>query len=311
MVRLYTSVPAVDTSMKNLRMHRRHFLLTGIPLLVPLVSRGQSSVPQPDNVGELEAIERRLSGRLGVSVIDTATGRRLAWRDAERFPMCSTFKWLLAAHVLSRVDAGAEQLARRIEYGERDLLDYAPITKSRVAEGSMSVADLSEAIVRHSDNTAANQLLFTAGGPTGLTAYLRTIGDPSSRLDRLEPDLNSAEPGDPRDTTTPSAMLSNLQAVLLGDRLSGSSRDRLTAWLVGNTTGDTKLRAGLPKAWRVGDKTGMGANGATNDVAIVWPSGRVQPTLVAAYLTETVAPVADRNAALADVARVVRGWLGA
>jgi beta-lactamase class A len=175
----------------------------------------------------------------------------------------------------------------------------------------MSVEDLCDAIVRHSDNTAANLLLGTVGGPTGLTAYLRTIGDPTSRLDRLEPKLNSAKPGDPRDTTTPSAMVSNLRAVLIGDSLSGSSRDRLTAWLVGNTTGDTKLRAGLPGSWRVGDKTGMGANGATNDVAIVWPSGRSQPTLVAAYLTETAAPVADRNGALADVARVVAGWLGA
>jgi beta-lactamase class A len=292
-------------------MHRRHFLLTGIPLLAPLVSRGQSTVPQTDNVTELEAIERRLNGRLGVSVVDTATGRQLAWRDGERFPMCSTFKWLLAAHVLSRVDAGVEQLKRRIQYGERDLLDYAPVTKARVADGSMSVEDLCDAIVRHSDNTAANLLLGTVGGPTGLTAYLRTIGDPTSRLDRLEPELNSAEPGDPRDTTTPSAMVSNLRAVLIGDSLSGSSRDRLTAWLVGNTTGDTKLRAGLPRTWRVGDKTGMGANGATNDVAIVWPSGRSQPTLVAAYLTGTAAPVADRNGALAEVARVVTGWLGA
>ena len=292
-------------------MHRRAFLLTGLHtvLVAPAAIGGVTqSGRQTPGVADLEDIERRLRGRLGVAALDVASGRRLSWREHERFPMCSTFKWMLAAQVLSRVDASQEQLTRRIPYGERDLLDYAPITKARVGEGAMPVEDLCDAIVRHSDNTAANLLLATVGGPAGLTAYCRTIGDTVTRLDRMEPDLNSAVPGDPRDTTTPAAMTSNLSSVLLGDLLSAASRERLVGWLVGNTTGDAKLRAGLPDTWRVGDKTGMGANGATNDVAIAWPRAD-RPVLIASYLTGTDAPVGDRNAALADVARVVATWV--
>jgi beta-lactamase class A len=164
------------------------------------------------------------------------------------------------------------------------------------------------AAIQYSDNTAANLLLRAVGGPASFTAYLRQLGDQSTRLDRFEPDLNSAIRGDVRDTTTPNAMLTNMRVLLLGDYLSRTARDQLLAWLIGNTTGAEKLRAGLPKRWRVGDKTGMGANGATNDVAIVWPVER-GPVLIAAYLADTNAGVADRNDALAQVGRGVARWL--
>lgn len=284
-------------------MHRRDFLSAS----VLLVSHRRFGVTVTDTQA-LEAIERRLNGRLGVAVIDTSSGRHLTWRGDERFPMCSTFKWLLAAHVLARVDNGQEQLDRRVPYLESDLLAVSPITRARLGEGSMPVADLAEAAVRYSDNAAANILLGTLGGPAGFTAWIRSTGDAVTRLDRNEPELNSAVPGDPRDTTTPNAMVATLSNVLLGSVLTTASRERLTGWLVNNTTGAGKLRDGFTPGWQVGDKTGMGANGATNDVAIIWPEGRA-PVLVAAYLTGTEAPLVDRNGALADVARVVTGWL--
>jgi len=145
-------------------------------------------------------MERKLGGRVGVAALDVRTGRRLAYRADERFPMCSTFKWLLAAQVLSRVDAGQEQLARVVPYSKADLLDYAPVTRAHVGEGAMKVKELLAAAIQYSDNTAANLLLSAAGGPAALTSYLRQLGDPSTRLDRMEPDLNSALPGDVRDT---------------------------------------------------------------------------------------------------------------
>jgi beta-lactamase class A len=252
----------------------------------------------------LRAIESTLGGRLGVAAIDTGNGRRIAYRDHERFPMCSTFKALLAAQVLSRVDTGQEHLDRVIPYGENDLLDYAPVTRAHVAEGGMTVDGLTAAAVEQSDNTAANLLLATVGGPAGFTQYLRSIGDSVTRLDRLEPTLNSAEPGDDRDTTTPAAMLEDMQVVLLRTALTRPSRDRLVTWLVGGTTGDTKLRAGLPTGWRVGDKTGTGAHGSNNDVALAWPPSG-PPVVIAAYSVGSTATEAVRDAALAEVARVV------
>jgi len=179
-----------------------------------------------------------------------------------------------------------------------------------VREGGMTISELVSAAIQYSDNTAANLLLQTVGGPAAFTAYLRQLGDRITRLDRVEPDLNSAIRGDARDTTTPNAMVANLRVVLLGDHLGRAAREQLIAWLVGNTTGAEKLRAGLPATWRVGDKTGMGAHGATNDVAITWPINR-GPVLVAAYLVDTEAGVAGRNDALANVGHAVGRWVQA
>ena len=257
---------------------------------------------------ELSEIEAKSGGRLGVAVLDTLTLKQAGNRADERFPMCSTFKLLAAAAVLARVDAGQERLDRRVRFEAGDLVVNSPITKDRVGEGGMSLEELCEAAMTVSDNTAGNLLLASLGGPAALNAYARSLGDTRTRLDRIEPQLNEAIPGDPRDTTTPAAMLSNLRALVLGSVLSATSREHLTRWLVGNKTGDTRLRAGLPAGWRVGDKTGSGERGTTNDVGVVWPPDRV-PILVVIYLTETPAAAEQRNATLAAVGRAVASAL--
>ena len=255
----------------------------------------------------IAAIEARVGGRLGVAVRDTGSGLSFAYRGAVRFPLCSTFKLLLTAAVLLRVDQDHERLSRVIRYGEAQLLEYAPITRARVAEGGLSIGDLCAAAMTFSDNTAANLLLESIGGPAGLTRYLRSWGDSQTRLDRNEPTLNEALPGDLRDTTTPAAMLGDLETLLLGAALLPSSRDQLAGWLVANTTGHARLRAGFPATWRVGDKTGTGEHGATNDVAIVWPPSS-PPLLIAAYLVDSSANIDARNRALAEVGSVVASW---
>jgi beta-lactamase class A len=249
-------------------------------------------------------IERASGGRLGVAVLDTRTGARAAYRRDERFPMCSTFKLLAAAAILRRVDAGQETLARRISFGVADLVVNSPTTKARVGEGSLTLAELCEAAMVVSDNTAGNLLLANLGGPAALTAFARSLGDQASRLDRWEPDLNEALPDDPRDTTTPAAMVENIRLLVLGDALSLASSRQLTAWLVGNRTGDTRLRARLPKDWRVGDKTGAGERGTTNDVGLFWPPNR-DPLIVSAYLTGSPGSPDQRNAAIAAVGEAV------
>ncbi len=254
--------------------------------------------------GELAAIETRSGGRLGVAILDTATGTRAGHRADERFPMCSTFKLLAAGAILARVDAGRDQLDRRIRFTAADLMAYSPITKPQADGAGMTLAELCAAAIDYSDNTAANLLLAALGGPAALTAYARTLGDPVTRLDRNEPDLNQAIPGDPRDTTTPAAMLADVQRLALGDFLSPASREKLIRWLLGNTTGDKRLRAGLPAGWRVADKTGTGDYGSTNDIGLIWPPDRA-PILVTAYLTGTDAPPDRRDATLAAVGRAV------
>ncbi|WP_148864345.1 class A beta-lactamase [Marinobacter fonticola] len=252
-------------------------------------------------------IESQNGGRLGVAVLDTASGERLTYRANERFAMTSTFKWVLVAAVLSRVDAGEDALDRQIQYDESDILSYAPIAKQHLPAGEMTVAELSDAAIRYSDNTAANLLLETLGGPAGLTAYIRTLGDDMTRLDRNEPGLNTNRPGDKRDTTTPAAMVGLMRLALVGDALSAASRQQLQDWLIRNTTGDTKLRAGLDPDWTVGDKTGAGDRGASNDVAIVWPKKGAAPILIAVYYSGTMLPNEALNAVHAEVGRVIAG----
>jgi beta-lactamase class A len=176
--------------------------------------------------------------------------------------------------------------------------------------GTMTMGQLCEATLTQSDNAAVNLMLGSFGGPAALTAYLRALGDPVTRLDRNEPSLNEAIAGDPRDTTTPAAMLGLVRKLVLGDALKPGSRVQLRDWLIANKTGGQKIRAGLPAGWQVGDKTGGGAFGTNNDVAIVWPPGR-RPLLVTAYLTHTQAPLAQRDAALAAVAALIPEFIGA
>jgi beta-lactamase class A len=261
-------------------------------------------------VRRIETIERERGGRLGVAVVDTASGRSAAFRGDERFPMCSTFKVLAVAATLARVDSGKDQLERRIRFEAADVVVNSPITKGRVGGDGMSLAEICEAAMIVSDNTAGNLLLANLGGPEGLTAYARSLGDTVTRLDRNEPTLNEAVPDDPRDTTSPVAMLANLRTLVIGKVLSASSKEHLVGWLIGNKTGDTRLRAGLPRDWRVGDKTGSGEKGTTNDVGVIWPSSGRPPVFVSAYLTGS-APEADhRNATLAAVGRAVADSLG-
>lgn len=291
---------------------RRHWMIgLGAGLVTGLTKRPDTAAAAEPWAGNLArkfaTIEAGIGARMGVTVIDTGTGLHASHRGTERFPMCSTFKWLASAAVLAGVDAGRERLERRVHYASSDLVIYSPATEKRVEDG-MTMAELCEAAITLSDNTAGNLILASLGGPSSLTAYARSIGDQVTRLDRNEPTLNEAKPGDPRDTTTPDAMAANLQAVILGSRLSSGSRERLTAWLAANTTGGARLRAGLPKDWRVGDKTGSGSEGTNNDVAVVWPPGRA-PLMVCAYITETRSPSERCNAAIAAAAQAVAASL--
>jgi beta-lactamase class A len=256
-----------------------------------------------DVEAKLAALERSVGGRLGVAALDTAGGTGVRYRADERFSMCSTFKLPLVAAVLQRVDAGQEQLGRHVSYDQAAVLEYAPTTSQHVGDG-LSVEQLCEASIVVSDNTAANLLLETLGGPPGMTKFFRSIGDATSRLDRNEPMLNTAIEGDERDTTTPSAMLASMNELLLGSTLSAASRERLQGWLVATTTGGKRLRAGLPPDFRAGDKTGTGNNGATNDLAIAWPKAK-PPLLIAAYSVGSSASTERLSEMLASAARLI------
>ena len=258
-----------------------------------------------DSAGRaLAAIEARVGGRVGVHALDTGTGRALGRRADERFAMCSTFKWVLAAAVLARVDRGDLSLAERVPFGSADLLEHAPATRAHAAEGAMTVEALAEAAVTVSDNTAANLLLARVEGPAGFTRFLRAAGDQVTRLDREEPSMNEHAPGDPRDTTTPRAMVGAMRAILCGDDLSATSRARLLGWMRACATGKDRIRGGLPAGWDAGDKTGTGPRGAVNDLAIAWPPGRA-PILVASYLSDSSAEVRVLAAAHAEIGRLV------
>lgn len=280
-------------------------------LLLPRAALAEPSAAPNGVQSDLTRIEAATGGRLGVALVDTGSDRVVAHRGDERFPMCSTAKVLACATVLSRVDAGKESLDRRVRYTSADLVTYSPRTKEHVGGEGMTLAAICEAALTLSDNTAMNLMLGSLGGPAAVTGFARALGDPVTRLDRMEPALNEALPGDPRDTTTPTAMASDIRKIALGDALSTSSRDRLCAWMVACTTGDAKIRAGVPGTWRIGDKTGSGERGTSNDVAVIWPPNRA-PIIVVVYLTGATSISEDaRSAVSAAVGRVAAAWIGA
>jgi len=288
-----------------MHLARRTFLLAAATLpFAPALAAPKRDAVRAAERGIAE-IERKSGGRLGVFVHDSGNGANLAHRAHERFSMCSTFKFLAAAAVLQKVDNGALRLDQDIAYGETDLLEYAPETRKHVGNGHMQLGALCAAAIQWSDNTAANLILKEIGGPAGFTRYARSIGDKVTRLDRTEPTLNTAIPGDPRDTTTPAAIARTLETVLTASALSAASARQLEDWMIGDKVADARLRAGLPKDWIIGDKTGTGDNGTANCVAIVRPPNR-KPLFAAVYLTgATKDTPAERNAVHAEIGRLI------
>ena len=249
-------------------------------------------------------LEKANGGRIGIVAIDVKSGRRIENRSDERFPMCSTFKLFAVGAVLQRVDKAKEKLDRFIPYGEKDLLEYAPVTRQHVREGGMTLGTLCQAAIEQSDNTAANLVLQTIGGPDGVTQFARSLGDTITRLDRKEPELNDWKPNDDRDTTSPSSMCEDLRRLLQTELLSKESKSRLDDWLQHNETGAALIRASLPTGWRVGDKTGRSRSGATNDVAVIYPPDGA-PIFVAIYVFNSSTSDEKRSATVSSLGRIV------
>ncbi|WP_114811696.1 class A beta-lactamase [Paraburkholderia kururiensis] len=298
------------------RAYRRTLLLAAgmLPLALTLKTRAQTSptASQDASVRDaLAALERTSGGRLGVCAIDTEGGgkaRAIGYRADERFAVCSTFKVVLAAAILARSLDVPGLMQRRIRYTKQDLAHYSPVSSKHVRDG-MTVAELCQAAIQYSDNTAANQLMKVLGGPQAVTAYAHATGNTAFRLDRWETELNTAIPGDLRDTSTPAAMAHTLETLTVGQALPAAQRDQLVTWLRGNTTGAHRIRAGVPGDWAVGDKTGTGDYGTTNDLAILWPPRRA-PVMLAVYFTQREPKAKARDDVIAAAARIVAGALG-
>ncbi len=273
-------------------------------LALEIAISAKASEPQLDK--RIAQIEKQC--RIGLVAIDSATGRRIENRPNERFLMCSTFKLLAAAAVLQRVDRGDENLDRFVRYTQKDILAYAPVTKQHLAEGGMKLGALCEAAIEQSDNTAGNLLLQAIGGPPALTKFARSIGDDVTRFDRIEPELNIAKTGEELDTTSPRAMCGDVVRLITTDVLSEKSRNLLQGWLLKNETGEALIRAGVPRDWRVGDKTGRSGQGETNDVAILYVPNGVR-IFVALYVDAPSVADDERSKILASVAReIVAAW---
>ncbi len=268
----------------------------------PSSSTSSTSASAVADLAPLRDLEERYDIRLGVYAVNVHTGRTLSYREDESFPMMSTFKTYAAAALLRLHPLEEDFFGTVVKYTEDDLVVNSPVTSERVATG-MTVAELCEAAITRSDNTAGNLLLRLLGGPEAITAFARDIKDTRTRLDRWEPELNTAVPGDNRDTTTPAAIGEGYRSLVLGDVLGEPERAQLKKWLLANTTGGERIRAGLPADWTTADKTGSGDFGSANDVAITWtPDGT--PIVIAVLTTKEVQGAEYDNAALAAAAKV-------
>ncbi len=288
----------------NHSLTRRTFLLAAAA--IPMVNACTTWAP-PSNERVARArfvqLEHELNGRLGVFALDTANGAWLGHRADERFPLCSTAKLMIAAAILKQ---DAQLLERRIQYAQRDLVTYSPLTGKSLKQG-MTIAELCAAMLQYSDNTAANLLMKKLGGPAAVTAFARSIGDHKFRLDRFETDLNTAIPGDLRDTSTPATMGRSIQRLMFEGALAPQQSERLQNWLRGNTTGAARIRAGIPVEWAIGEKTGTGDYGTANDVGVLWPPHR-KPIVIAIYTTQRAKDAAIREDIIAAAAGIVVDW---
>ena len=250
-------------------------------------------------------LEKSSGGRIGVHVMDTGTGAVWSYRSKERFPLASTFKAFACANFLDQAAKGLVDPQKRVRFQTSDLETYSPVTQSRVGGDGMSLFEFCDAATSMSDNTAANFILRNTGGPEGLTKFMRSIGDGTTRMDRFEPQLNDVGPGELRDTTTPEAASTSLRKLILGDALSKGAREQLKTWLVANQVGGPLLRLHLPAGWAIADRTGSGDYGSRGVIAVIWPKKgdtlRDGPVVVAIYLTGTQLTLDQRSAMVADI----------
>ncbi|MFC5399270.1 class A beta-lactamase [Undibacterium jejuense] len=295
--------------------NRRAMILLGtlVPFFTTLPIHAQIRTEEKDKypievaLSELAKLENDLGGVLGVFALNTANSAQLAYRADVRFPVCSTFKVLLVSAILAHSSQVTGLLQQRIFYKQSDLVNYSPVSEKHINDG-MTVAELCAAAIQYSDNSSANLLMKMLGGPGVVTAFARSIGDKEFRLDRWETELNTALAGDLRDTSTPQAMGRSLNRLLLGDVLSVEQRKQLKVWLMGNTTGATRIRAGVPADWQVGDKTGTGDFGTAHDLGVIWPPGR-EPVVVAIYTRLPEKDAKARSDVIASAAEIISRWL--
>lgn len=245
--------------------------------------------------------EGKLNARIGVAIIDKESGMTWSYRGDEAFPINSTHKAYLCAALLEKVDQKKLALNDQTTIAKRDLVTYSPITKKLQ---SASNAQLCEAAVSYSDNTAANKVMENIGGVDSFNGFMRSIGDQKTRLDRKEPELNEGTPGDPRDTTTPVAAVRSLDQIFFSDRLSRSSKSELKTWMINDQVAADLLRKSVPSGWAIADKTGAGGYGSRSIVAVVYPSGK-KPLLVSIYITNTKATIGESNAAIARMGAIL------
>ncbi|WP_422824405.1 class A beta-lactamase [Xenorhabdus bharatensis] len=286
-----------------------HGAATLLPLLSTLIifpsQASFDNVQQEQIINQLTALEKSANGHLGVVLINSADNSTIGYRANERFPLCSTSKFMAVSALLKKSETDTNLLKQRVNYKQSDLVEYSPITEEYIETG-MTLAELSAATLQYSDNTAMNLIINQLGSPESVTTFARTLGDTMFRLDHKEPELNRVQPGDERDTSTPQAMAESLYKLALGDFLATNQRTQLVEWLKGNTTGNASIRAGVPKNWIIGDKTGRCDYGSTNDIAVIWPTGNQAPLVLVTYFTQP----ADKNAkarpdVLAEAARIV------
>ncbi|WP_431278865.1 class A beta-lactamase [Leifsonia poae] len=261
---------------------------------------------QSSTTRDFAALERSHGARLGVTAIDTGSGRTVGYRSGDRFPFASSNKTFIAAAILQR--SSATDLDVVVHFTKADLLSYAPIT-SRFVDTGMTVRELLDAMLRFSDNTAANLLVARLGGPSAVEQWLRGIGDRTTKVDRIEPELNEALPGDPRDTTTPAQFATDIRKVLLGSSLETADRTILRNTMLDNTTGDDTIRAGADAAWPVADKTGTGEYGVRADIAVLYPANRA-PIVVVTMSRKDAPDATPDNALLAAATEIAVSALG-
>jgi beta-lactamase class A len=276
-------------------LSRRHVLFGGLSLFALTACSSQTVLadpaePLPPVEERIEALAKRHNAQIGLYAVNLDSEQSLGYRDTEVFAMCSTFKAYAAAAVLQRAQQGRLALSDTVPIEPADIRPHSPVTEPRVGT-ALTLAELCQAALQQSDNAAANGLLRALGGPPAITEFARSIGDDRSRLDRWEVELNSAVPGDPRDTSTPRALGAGYRAILTGDVLQPAGRQQLVDWMLGNQT--SSMRAGLPAGYTSADKTGSGDYGTTNDVGVVYgPAGQ---RMLLAFMTRSA--VDDPDAA--------------
>lgn len=252
---------------------------------------------------DLKKVEDKYDANVGVHALNTATNEEITFNEDKRFAYASTFKAVSSSMLLEKTPHN--ELNKKVHVSKEDIVPYSPVLEKFINK-DITIKKLIEATMLYSDNTANNMIIEELGGYKEVNKRLKSLDDKTTKPSRMEPELNNFDPKSNKDTSTPKAFGKTLNKLINDGRLSKENKAFLIDLMINNKSGDTLIKKGAPKNFKVADKSGQAITYASrNDVAFVYPKGESKPIVLVIFTNKEGKTDKPNDKVISETAKVV------